>query len=106
MRSIVLAAMFLFLSAGYAGATDSTVKLDGYLEFRKGDYLIVDGQRVKASSTTKLTGAKNAAAISIGNAMKVKGTRDADGTVLATAIDTKANVVEGSEAKLLAGSNL
>ena len=42
MRSTVLAAMFLFLSAGYAGATDSTVKLDGYLEFRKGDYMIVD----------------------------------------------------------------
>jgi len=106
MRSIVLAALFLSLSAGHAFGSDSTVKLDGYLEFRKAEYLVVDGQRVKATSSTKITGAKDAASIPLGYAMKVKGTRDAKGTVLATEIQTKANVVEGSEAKLIAGTNM
>jgi len=106
MRSILLAATLLVLSAGFAYAADSPVKLDGYLEFRKGDYMIVDGQRVKATPSTVLKGAKTAATIPVGYAMKVKGTRDAQGTVLATSIETKANVVEGSEAQLIAGSNL
>ena len=107
MRPLFVAAVLLLFSASFAFAADSAVKLDGYLEFRKpGDFMIVDGQRVKATPITKVIGAKNAAAISVGNAMKVKGTRDAQGTVLATSIETKANVVEGSEAKLISGSNL
>ena len=107
IRSILLAAALVVLSAGVAHAADAAkAKLDGYLEFKKGDYLIVDGQRVKASPSTRLKGAANAAAIPLGYAVKVKGTRDAQGTILATEIEAKANAVEGSEAQLLAGSNL
>ncbi|MGH7723884.1 MAG: M48 family metalloprotease [Candidatus Eiseniibacteriota bacterium] len=113
MRSTVLptalAAVLLLLPAGLARAADSNVKLDGYLEFRKADYLIVDGQRVKATSSTKLKlsgEAKNPATIPLGYAMKVKGTRDAKGTVLATEIEAKPNVVESSEARLLAGTSM
>ena len=105
MRRFLLTAMLLVVSAGYARATSSAVKLDGYLEFRKGEYMIVDGQRVKAMPSTKISGYKNAA-IPVGYAMKVKGTRDAQGTVLASEITTKANVVEGSEAQLISGSNM
>lgn len=106
MRSALIAAMLVLLSAGYACAEDTSAKLEGVLEFRKGDFLIVDGQRVQASPSTKVKGAKNAAAIPPGYMMKVKGTRDPKGTVLATEIETKANVVEGSEAKLLAGTDM
>src|SRR5262245_4511554 len=106
MRSSILAALLVLFSAGHGFAGDSQVKLEGVLEFRKADFLIVDGQRVTASSSTKLKGAKNAAAIPVGYLMRVKGTRDAKGTVLATEIETKANVVEGSEGKLLAGTNM
>jgi hypothetical protein len=106
MRPIGLVAMLSLVSAAYAFAGDSTVKLDGFLEFRKGDYLIVDGQRVKASPSTKIKGEASAAEIPLGNAMKVKGTRDASGTVLATEIETKENVIESSETKLLAATNM
>jgi putative metalloprotease len=106
MRSVALGAMLLLFSAGYACAADNKVKLEGVLEFRKAEFLIVDGQRVQASPSTKVKGAKNAAAIPPGYLMKVKGTRDAKGTVLATEIETKANVVEGGEAKLLAATDL
>jgi len=106
MRRFLLATTLLVLSAACAQATSPTVKLDGYLEFRKADYMIVDGQRVKAMPSTKLSGYKTAATIPVGYAMKVKGTRDAQGTVIASEITTKANVVEGSEAQLITGSNL
>jgi Zn-dependent protease with chaperone function len=108
MRWIVLAATLLFLSAGAAAASDSsTVKLDGLLDFRKpGDFMICDGQRVKATSSTKITGAKDAASIPLGYMMKVEGTRDAQGTVIATKIDTKANPTEGTEAQLIQGANM
>jgi Zn-dependent protease with chaperone function len=109
MRSIFLAATLLFLSTGYALASDSasTVKLDGLLDFRKpGDFMICDGQRVKATPSTKITGAKDAKSIPVGYVMKVKGTRDAQGTVIATEIETKANTVDGTEAKLIAGADM
>jgi len=106
MHRFLLAALLLTISAASARATSSVVKLDGYLEFRKGEYMIVDGQRVKAMPSTQVSGSKSAATIPVGYAMKVKGTRDAQGTVLASEITTKQNLVEGSEAQLIAGSNL
>ena len=109
MRSAILLAVLLLLPAGRARAADSTVKLDGYLEFRKADFMIVDGQRVKATPSTTLKGsgqAKSPATIPLGYAVKVKGTRDAQGTLLATEMEAKPNVVEGSESNLLAGSSM
>ena len=109
MRSTVLAAVLLLLPAGHARAGESTAKVDGYLEYRKADYLIVDGQRVKATPSTKFKGggqAKNAAAVPLGYAVKAKGTRDAKGTLLASEIEAKPNVVEGSETRLLQGSSM
>jgi len=102
MPTYLLVLSLLFLPA-LAHAADATVKLDGYLEFRKADFLVVDGQRVKATPSTKVKGTAPAK-IPLGYAMKVKGTRDAQGTVLATEIESKANAVEGSEAQLLAGT--
>src|SRR5215470_6201394 len=108
MRSIVLAAVLLFLSAGYALASDpNAVKLDGILDFRKpGDFMICDGQRVKVTPSTKITGAKDAKSIPLGYMVKVQGTRDAQGTVVATVIETKPNPVDGTEAQLIQGANM
>lgn len=107
MRPALVAAVLLLFSSGYADASNSTVKLDGLLDFRKpGGFLICDGQRVKATAGTTIIGAKSAEAIPLGYVMKVKGTRDAQGTVIATTIETKANTVDGTEAKLLAGTNM
>src|SRR5262245_39948202 len=53
----------------HAHANDSSVKVDGYLDFRKGTVLIVDGQRVEPTEHTKFEGtgrAKNITTIPIG----------------------------------------
>ena len=104
MRFTQVAALLLFAAlANPAHAADkpTTVKLDGVLEFRKGEFIIVDGQRIKATSSTKVKGTAPAN-IPLGYMMKVKGTRDAQGTVLATEIESKANTVSGIEPQLLA----
>jgi len=106
MRSPLLATLLLCLFVPLAYASANTPHIDGYLEFRKGDYMIVDGQRVKATPSTTIAGAKDAKSIPLGYVMKVKGIRDAQGTIMATEIQTKANVVEGSEEKLLAGTDM
>jgi Zn-dependent protease with chaperone function len=99
--------LFALLLASPARA-DGTVKLDGYLEFRKPDFLIVDAQRVRATASTSFKGAgaaKNPQAIPFGYAVKVRGTRGADGTIVASAIEARPNGMESMEAQVLAGTN-
>ncbi|HEX7880408.1 MAG TPA: M48 family metalloprotease [Candidatus Eisenbacteria bacterium] len=106
MRSTTIAALLLALVACQAHAGTPTVKLDGFLELTKGSYLIVDGQRVVTSGSTKLKGTRSASGIPLGSIMKVKGTRDSLGTILATELEAKPNRIEGSEAKLFAGAGM
>ena len=53
----LLVACALLLPAGLLEA-QKTEKADGYAEWRKGDTLIVDGQRVRADDRTKFKGKK------------------------------------------------
>jgi Zn-dependent protease with chaperone function len=73
----------------------------------KGDTLIVDGQRIVAGSKVKLKGAKVAsmAAIPLGYEVKVKGRRDAGGTVVADEVEAKPNGVDGGEQDIITASN-
>jgi|KBSSwiStaDraftv2_1062776.scaffolds.fasta_scaffold166236_2 Zn-dependent protease with chaperone function len=108
---IVVAAFALTIASASASAAfaATSVKLDGYLEFRKPEYLIVDGQRVVTTAATKFKGggqAKNPATIPLGYAVKVKGTRGADGTVQASELEARPNGMESMEAQVLEGTNL
>jgi len=88
-----------------AGA--GTVKVNGYLEYRKPAYLIIDGQRIAPTSKTRFKGsgaAKNIATIPIGYEVKVEGTRLSDGTLNATKIEAKANGMAMYESDVLAGT--
>lgn len=70
------------------------VKLDGYAEWRRGDTLIVEGQRVRPSSELRFKGrdeARDWASIPLGYEVKLKGVRLGDGTVLAREIEAKPN---------------
>jgi hypothetical protein len=70
------------------------VKLDGYVESREGGELTIDGQRVRLDSRVKLKGhGPGFAAIPLGYEAKVKGVRQADGSVLAQEIEAKPNGV-------------
>src|SRR6267378_8377815 len=79
-----------------------TETIAGYAEYRRGDTLIVEGQRVVATQTTKLKGAKRVADIPLGNEVKVKGQRNSSGVLIAQEIETRANGSGGSEQQIIA----
>jgi hypothetical protein len=74
-----------------SGARES---LDGYAEWWKDGLLIVDGQRVRMGASAKFKGPKevrNFNQIPLGNEVKVKGRRGADGVLIADEVETKQN---------------
>jgi Zn-dependent protease with chaperone function len=69
-------------------------KAEGYLEYREGAALIVDGQKVVIAPSTKLSlkdDAKDFASIPLGYEVKAKGGRRPDGSLLATELEAKPN---------------
>ena len=81
------------LAAGFPTvAAQTSIKLDGYAEWRTGGELVVDGQRVRAEARTKWKGRFTALdAVPLGHEVRVRGTRQPDGTVLAGDIDVRPN---------------
>jgi Zn-dependent protease with chaperone function len=77
-----------------AKAPSGDVSLEGYAEWREGDVLVVDGQRVRLAADGKFKGDKDArdfASVPLGHEVKVKGRRAPDGAVLAREVEAKAN---------------
>ena len=75
-------------------AEDKEEKVDGYLEWRQGDLLIADGQKVRVSPSTKFKGkaeARDVASIPLGYELKAKGLREDGGVLLAREIEAKPN---------------
>jgi hypothetical protein len=69
-------------------------KADGYLEYRDGAALVVDGQRVVITPSTKFElkeDAKDLSSIPLGYEVKVKGVRGADGALVAKEVEAKPN---------------
>ena len=69
-------------------------KHEGYAEFRRGDALVVDGQRVRVGARAKFKGGGDAHSfdqIPLGYEVKVTGTRLSDGTILADEVEAKPN---------------
>ena len=70
-----------------------TEKLNGYAEWRRGDIVIVDGQRVRVTGTTKFKG-KNIRSIGdvpLGYEVNAKGARLSDGALQAVELEAKPN---------------
>jgi Zn-dependent protease with chaperone function len=96
MKRAVWIWLVLGAAAGTAGAEQKAKeeKAEGYLEWRHDGALVVDGQRVKTSPATKFKGkddAKDLASIPLGYEVKAKGTRQADGALLAVEVEAKKN---------------
>jgi Zn-dependent protease with chaperone function len=69
-------------------------KVDGYAEFRLGDCLVADAQRVCPAPGLKFKGegeAKSFATVPLGYELKARGKRRADGTLLAREVEAKPN---------------
>jgi Zn-dependent protease with chaperone function len=75
-------------------------KVSGYAEFKKGDTLIVDGQRVV--SGPKARAVKD---IPLGYEVTVTGRRDASGTVIADKVDAKPNGQDATEKEIIASTD-
>jgi Zn-dependent protease with chaperone function len=69
-------------------------KVDGYAEFRVGECLVADAQRVCPGPGLKFKGegdAKSFGSIPLGYELKAEGVRRADGTLVATKVEAKPN---------------
>ena len=69
-------------------------KVDAYAEFRLGDCIVADAQRVCPAPGLKFKGegeARDFASVPLGYELKAKGTRRSDGTLLAREVEAKPN---------------
>ena len=93
-RQACVLLLALALGPAAQAAEEKEEKVDGYLEWRLGDLLIADGQKVHVSSTTKFKGkgdAKDVGSIPLGYELKAKGLREDGGVLLAREIEAKPN---------------
>jgi Zn-dependent protease with chaperone function len=103
---ILLVAAVLALPASRA-FSNGKVEVSGYAEYRLGPALVVDGQRIVTSEQTRIEGGKGRglAGIPLGYEVKVKGSRLADGTVLASRVEAKPNGMQMFESDVVAATN-
>jgi len=104
-RLVTIALLILLTAVPSLGA--NKVKLNGYAEYRQGDILIVEGQRVQVQPGTKFKGKgiRSLSNIVLGYEVKVNGERLSDGRVLAKKIEAKPNGNALFEADVLAATN-
>jgi Zn-dependent protease with chaperone function len=115
MTSVRQATTAACLSAGLAAVSpvggppvhraDQSEKISGYAEFKQGDTVMVDGQRVVAVQGTRVSGAKTLPEIPLGYEVKVKGHRDKSGALIAEQVQAKPNGTDGTEQEIIAASN-
>ena len=98
MRGFAAAALAGTLSLGSLPSGEAAAagieKHEGYAEFRRGDALVVDGQRVRAGARTKWKGGGDTRSLDqvpLGYEVKVTGARLSDGTLLAEEVEAKPN---------------
>jgi len=97
----------LAVGTGQVAVAAANDKLNGYLDFKKGPYLIVDGQRLQVDAKTKIDAgkARNAQNIPLGYEIKAKGKRARDGTFTVRNLQANRNGSEFMESEVLAASN-
>lgn len=69
-------------------------KLEGYAEYRDGDILVIEGQRVVVLAKTRFDGgsvARSFASIPLGSEVKVEGSRRKDGVLVARKVEVERN---------------
>jgi len=95
-----------FLAAGLVlSGRLKTETIAGYAEYKRGDTLIVEGQRVVATPSTKVKGAKRLVEIPLGNEVKATGQRNSAGVLVAQAVETRPNTNTSTEQQIIAASN-
>ena len=80
-------------------------KVEGYAEWQKGNLIIVDGQRVRPAQKVKYKKIGGLYDIHLGWEVKAKGTRAADGSLVAREIEAKPNGTAMFESEVLQATN-
>ena len=95
ITALRLAAVFVAVPAVLLSQSPRNVTVEAYAEFRRGDVVVIDGQRVRAAAATQYSGRdiRSLASVPLGYEVKVEGTRTADGVILASQIEAKPNGV-------------
>ena len=90
---LVLLALTLVSASGALRADGKDDKVDGYAEWRRGDLLVVDGQRLRATPQTKVKSkdVRSFDAIPLGYRVEAKGRRDAAGVIVVESIEANPN---------------
>jgi Zn-dependent protease with chaperone function len=105
-RWVLLISAILIPAAADAGKKEE--KVEGYAEWRVGECLLVDGQRVCPGPGMEFKG-KGAAvdypSIPLGYEVKAKGVRNADGSIVAKKLEAKPNGMAMFESDVLQGTN-
>ena len=105
-RLLVVLAVSLALPVPLAAATDVVVR--GYAEYRDGDALVVEGQRVRRAPKAKLKlegEAKDWGSIPLGYEVEARGSRQADGSLLARQVEARPNASALFEKQVLSLSD-
>jgi Zn-dependent protease with chaperone function len=91
LATVALATVALAVSPAQAQKAKEE-KVDGYAEWRTGDVLVVEGQRVRLGPDVKLKGkVSDPKAVPLGYEVKAKGVRQPDGSILARELEAKPN---------------
>lgn len=91
MRSWTAALLVASTVVVSTASAETETRLEGYLEWRKGSTVVIDGQRVRALTGARVKCRRPLLDVPVGWEVKVKGVRGADGTVLAREIECKPN---------------
>ena len=106
-RGILFPLVAILLAAANQNEAAAKSKPEGYLDFKKGPYLIVDGERLEVTAKTKLDAGRVRSALDIplGYDIKYEGSRNRDGTIVAKRIEAKKNGTEFMEDQVLSATN-
>jgi hypothetical protein len=103
IRSTVTLTIAVALAIPVAAAADEKVK--GFAEWRRGDVIIVEGQRAHAGTRFKGRGITNLGSIPLGYEVEAESDLQADGTILASEIGAKPNGDTMFEGDVLRATN-
>lgn len=106
-RTSPLVAVALIVFAADTAIAEKSESLRGYAEWRHGQTLVVDGQRVAVDRGTVLKGAARGglASIELGWEVNVKGVRLPDGSLRAVQLEAKPNGLAFMEQDLVSASD-
>jgi hypothetical protein len=105
-KRVVMAVVTIVGAARIEVAAASSIALDGYLDFKKGSYFIIDGQRVEITGKTKVEAGKwKPLEVPLGYRIKAQASRGADGRLVASRIQGSKNGIEYMEKDVISGTN-